>query len=128
MISLSEISKIESKIDFPPVIVDQTNCRISDIIRKNQAGEQVMGVKNLQFDYRFDDKNADFEKVNPFSGLNFDLDDVITLAERTGQAVTDLQNRQGELKAQIDQARSEEPAFAAPAPQAPAAPAAPATT
>lgn len=126
MISLSEISKIESNIDFPPVIVDQTNCRISDIIRKNQAGEQVMGVKNLQFDYRFDDKNADFEKVNPFSGLNFDLDDVITLAERTGHAVTDLQNRQGEIKAQLDKAKSEEPTPAAPV--APAAPASPVTT
>lgn len=94
------LEKFKPSVKFPPVVVEQTNFRISDIIRKNQAGQQVLGVKNLQFDYHNGEKNPDFEKVNPFNNMGFDLDDVITLAERNGRAVTDLQNRLGELQAQ----------------------------
>lgn len=120
----------EPGVNYPPVIVEQTNFRISDIIRKNQAGQQVLGVKNLQFDFHAGDKNPDFETVNPFNNMGFDLDDVITLAERNGRAVTDLQNRLGELKVQqLDNSKdTDSPTVAAPAaaPQGaqPAAPAA----
>lgn len=120
----------EPGVKYPPVVVEQTNFHISDIIRKNQAGQQVLGVKNLQFDFHNGDKNPDFEKVNPFSDMGFDLDDVIQLAERNGRAVTDLQNRLGELQAQtLDKSKDvESPTQAAPAaaPQGaqPAAPAA----
>lgn len=63
-----DIVKNDKKIsDFPPVVVDQTNVRISDIIRRNLAGEQVLGTTKLQFDYLGSEvENASFD-VNPFS-------------------------------------------------------------
>lgn len=93
-------------VKYPAVIVEQTNFRISDIIRKNQAGQQVLGVKNLQFDYHNGDKNINFEKVNPFSDMGFDLDDIIVLAERNGKTVTELQNKMGEIRADLDKAKN----------------------
>ena len=116
--------KIDKMSDFPKVTVDQTNFRISDIIKRNLAGEQVMGNNNLSYDYENTSKSPDFDTVNPFSDMGFDLDDVIRLAHINGQKVTDLQNRQGELKQALDKAKQEEAAAAAAA-AAPAAPAAP---
>ena len=83
---------------YPAVVVDQTNFRISDIIKRNLAGEQVMGNQNLGYDYTNETKDYDPEKVNPFNDMGFDLDNVIRLAKENGQQVSDLQNRQGELK------------------------------
>lgn len=118
LIALSKPSVITG---FPKVTVDQTNFRISDVIKRNLAGEQVMGNKNLSFDYEDSSKNPDYDRVNPFSDMGFDLDDVIRLANETGQRVTDLQNRQGELKQALDKAKKEEEAAAAAAPvQSPA--------
>lgn len=126
--ALDKLSKPDKITDFPKVTVDQTNFRISDIIKRNLAGEQVMGNQNLQYDYESTSQAPDFETVNPFSDMGFNLDDVIFLANKNGQRVTDLQNRQGELKAALDKAKAEEAAaFAASAASAaPAAPAAPA--
>lgn len=116
---LDRLSHIEKITDFPKVSVDQTNFRISDIIKRNLAGEQVLGNQNLQYDYESSSKEPDFDNVNPFSDMGFDLDDVIRLARINGQKVTDLQNRQGEIKAALDKAKAEELAStvnAAPAP------------
>lgn len=93
---------------YPAVVVEQTNCRISEIIRRNQAGQQVLGQKNLQFDYHGDTKNKDCYTVNPFSDIGFNLDDVIILAERKGREVTELENRLGELKADLDKSKNTE--------------------
>lgn len=93
---------------FPKVTVDQTNFRISQVIKRNLAGEQVMGNNNLQFDFEDGSKSPDYDKVNPFSDMGFDLDDVIALAHSNGQQVSELQNRQGELKQALDQAKQEE--------------------
>lgn len=98
----------EGITDFPSVVVDQTNVRISDIIKRNLAGEQVLGNQNLSYDYTSENQNYDPEKVNPFNDIGFNLDDVIVLAQKNGQQVTDLQNRLGELKRQLDQAKQEE--------------------
>lgn len=104
-----EISALYApKTVYPPVVVEQTNCRISEIIRRNQAGQQVLGQKNLQFDYHGDTKNKDCYTVNPFSDIGFNLDDVILLAERKGREVTELQNRLGELKADLDKSKNVE--------------------
>lgn len=94
--------------DFPAVTVDQRNYRISEIIRRNLAGEQVLGNNNLSYDYTNADQNYDPEKINPFNKPGFDLDDVIVLARENGQRVTDLQNQYGELKLALDKARKEE--------------------
>lgn len=109
--------------DFPKVTVDQTNFRIGDIIKRNLAGEQVMGDTHMSYDYENSSDDPNFDKVNPFSDMGFNLDDVITLAHQTSQQVTDLQNRQGELKASLDKAKKEQeevtkvtPEPAAPAP------------
>lgn len=104
---LDKIEKPSLIKGFPKVTVDQTNFRISDVIKRNLAGEQVLGNKNLSFDYEDSSKVPDFEKVNPFSDMGFDLDDVISLAHKTGQQVSDLQNRQGEIKAALDKAKQE---------------------
>ena len=51
-ISNLDIVKNDVKIgNFPPVAVEQTNVRISDIIRRNLAGEQVLGTTKLAYDY-----------------------------------------------------------------------------
>lgn len=105
---LTKIEKPAQIKGFPKVTVDQTNFRISDIIKRNLAGEQVLGNNNLNFDYEDASKVADFERVNPFSDIGFDLDDVIRLAHQTSRQVTDLQNRQGELKQSLDKAMQEE--------------------
>lgn len=106
--ALDKLSQVSDKITgFPPVVVDQSNFHISDIIRRNLAGEQVMGNTNLQYDFE-SAEGADYDRVNPFVDMGFDLDDVIRLANENGKRVTDLQNRQGELKQQLDQALSEE--------------------
>lgn len=108
--ALDKLSQVSEKIkDFPAVVVDQSNFHISDIIKRNLAGEQVMGNTNLQYDFESVDA-ADYDRVNPFADMGFDLDDVIRLANENGQRVTDLQNRQGELKQQLDKALSEEAA------------------
>lgn len=118
------VSKDEALSNFPAVKVDQRNFRISEIIRRNQAGEQVMGDNHMVFDFTSSDKNPDLEKVNPFNDIGFDLDDVIKLAQRNGQRVTDLQNYAGELKAALDKAKKEEQEkVSAPAPAPAPAPA-----
>lgn len=107
----SALQSIEKPVvikGFPKVTVDQTNFRISQVIKRNIAGEQVMGNNNLSFDFEDSSKEPDYDKVNPFSDIGFDLDDVIALAHKTGQQVSDLQNRQGELKQALDQAKQEE--------------------
>lgn len=103
--ALAALEKPKGIIGFPKVVVDQTNFRISDIIKRNLAGEQVMGNQNLSYDYQNGSKEYDPEKLNPFNDIGFDLDDVIRLAKSNGQQVTDLQNRLGELKQQLDQAK-----------------------
>lgn len=113
----------EGMKDFPPVVVDQTNFRISDIIKRNLAGEQVMGNQNLNYDYTNESQKYDPEKVNPFNDLGFNLDDVIMLAEKTGQQVVELQNRQGELQRALDQAKKiEQEKKTVEAPKAPETP------
>ena len=96
------------EIKFPPVVVDQTNFRISEIIKRNKAGEQVLGDKNMQYDFDYRDE-ANFEKVNPLADFGFDLDDVIHLADKNAVKVTDLQNRLGELKLDLDTSKEDEP-------------------
>lgn len=115
---LDKLEKPEGIKDFPPVVVDQTNARIGDVIRRSLSGEQILGNNNLSFDYRSDSKNPNFERVNPFVDMGFDLDDVIALARRTGQQVSELMNRQSELKASLDEAKQQ----AQPEVQAPDAP------
>lgn len=102
------VSLNEPLSNFPAVKVDQRNFRISEIIRRNQAGEQVMGDNHMVFDFSSSDNNPDLEKVNPFNDIGFDLDDVIKLANSNGKRVTDLQNYAGELKAALDKAKKEE--------------------
>lgn len=104
---LDKLSKPKVITGFPPVVVDQTNFRISDIIKRNLAGEQVMGHQDLSYDYENTSKDPDFDNVNPFSDMGFNLDDVILLANKTSKQVTDLQNKQGELKAELDKAKKE---------------------
>lgn len=82
--------------DFPAVVVDQTNVHISDIIRRNLAGEQVLGTTKLAYDYAGTEQHTDME-VNPFNTLGFDLDDTIILADRVGVQIADLQDRSGKL-------------------------------
>lgn len=106
--SLDLAAKKEGIKGYPKVVVDQTNFRISDIIKRNLAGEQVMGNQNLGYDYMSDSPNPNTDKVNPFSDIGFDLDSVIMLAKETGQQVTELQNRQGEIKAALDKAKQVE--------------------
>lgn len=84
------ISTMEEGISgFPEVVVDQTNVRISDIIRRNLAGEQVLGTTKLAYDFLGTEefKNMD---VNPFNTLDFDLDDTIRLADKVGMQISDL--------------------------------------
>lgn len=100
---LDHCQKIDKICDFPQVVVDQSNFRVGDIIRRNLAGEQVLGQNNLQYDFNPD--KPDFDKLNPFNDMGFNLDDVIMLAHRNGQQVTDLQNRLGELKQELDQSK-----------------------
>lgn len=121
---LAVISKDQMISKFPKVVVDQTNFRISDIIKRNLAGEQILGVKNLSYDFESSDQEPDFETVNPFNGLDFDLDDLITFANVNQRKIADLQNRLGEIKADLDKSKKEVPAVPA-APAAPVAPAAP---
>lgn len=88
-------------IKFPPVQIDQTNFRISDVIKRNRAGEQVLGHTNLQYDFDYKDQ-ANFEKVNPFNTLGMDLDDILQVAKDNNSAVLDLQNKLGEFDARLD--------------------------
>lgn len=100
---LSNISidgKFKAITDFPPVVVDQTNFRISDVIKRNRAGEQVLGHTNMQYDFDYKDK-ANYDTINPFNALGFDLDDVIVVAKDNNKAVLDLQNNLGEISSQI---------------------------
>lgn len=107
-ISLADIvAQSEGIKGFPKVVVDQTNVRISDIIKRNLAGEQILGETHLSYDYTNSDQKYDPEKVNPFSRMGFDLDDVIQLAAQTGQQISDLQNQYGELKAKAIAAQKE---------------------
>lgn len=85
---------------FPKVVVDQTNVRISDMIRRNLAGEQVFGNNNLAFDYTGDQDPKAGIKVNPFNNMGFDLDDVIKLANDNGKTIQELQDRKGSLDAE----------------------------
>ncbi len=82
--------------DFPEVVVDQTNVRISDIIRRNLAGEQVLGTTKLAYDYLGTEQFTSME-VNPFNNIGFDLDDMIVLAEKVGKRIDELQDQKGRL-------------------------------
>lgn len=106
--SLDLAAKVEGIKGFPKVVVDQTNFRIGDIIKRNLAGEQVMGNQNLNYDYTNESQKYDPEKVNPFNDIGFDLDDVVVLAKSNGIQVTELQNRAGELKSELDKAKQVE--------------------
>lgn len=106
--SLDLAAKVEGIKGYPKVVVDQTNFRIGDIIKRNLAGEQVMGNQNLNYDYTNESQNYDPEKVNPFNDIGFDLDDVVVLAKSNGIQVTELQNRAGELKSELDKAKQVE--------------------
>lgn len=116
--ALDHLEKPEGISDFPPVVVDQTNARIGDVIRRSLSGEQILGNNNLSFDYRSDSLNPNYEKVNPFNDMGFDLDDVILLARKNGQQVQELLNKQSEIKASLDEAQQQ----ASPDVQAPDAP------
>lgn len=97
-ISNAEIVKNGSpSVKFPKVVVDQTNVRISDLIRRNLAGEQVFGNTHLAFDYSGEEDPKAGIKVNPFNNIGFDLDDVIKLANENGKTIQDLQDRKGAL-------------------------------
>ena len=74
--ALAALDKPKGITGFPAVVVDQTNCRISEVIKRNLAGEQVMGNNNQSYDYTNESKDYDPEKVNPFNDMGFDLDDV----------------------------------------------------
>lgn len=103
-LSNSEIVKNDKKIsDFPPVVVDQTNVHISDIIKRNLAGEQVLGTTKLSYDYLGGENEPSSFEVNPFSDPGFDLDDMIVLADKVGMRITDLQDRKGKLDQAIAQ-------------------------
>lgn len=92
-----DIVKNDKKIeDFPAVAVEQTNFRISDIIRRNLAGEQVMGTTKLAYDYLGTEEFTSME-VNPFNNPGFDLDDMILLAEKVGKRIDELQDQKGRL-------------------------------
>lgn len=86
--------------DFPPVAVEQTNYRISDIIRRNLAGEQVSGTTKIAFDFLGDEKNVN-AKVNPFSRMGFDLDDLIVEAAKVGKTISDLQDEKGRIDKEL---------------------------
>ena len=89
-------------IGFPPVVIDQTNVRISEVIKRNRAGEQILGHINMQYDFDYKDK-ANYDSINPFNALGFDLDDVIVVAKDNNKAVLDLQNNLGEINSQLAQ-------------------------
>lgn len=95
-------------IDFPPVVIDQTNFRISDVIKRNRAGEQVLGHTNLQYDFDYKD-TANFDKINPFNTLGMDLDDILQVAKDNNAAVIDLQNKLGEFDARLDTSKDVKP-------------------
>lgn len=86
--------------DFPEVAVEQTNVRISDIIRRNLAGEQVLGTTKLAYDYLGTEQFTSME-VNPFNRMDFDLDDVILLADRLDTFVNHLQDEKGRLDKEL---------------------------
>ena len=94
------VAKSKPLKGYPKVAVDQTNVRISDIIRRNLAGEQVMGTTKLAYDYL---GNEEFKsmQVNPFNTLDFDLDDLIRLAAENGRTIDELQTRRGEIDAEM---------------------------
>lgn len=97
------ISQNEKGISgFPEVPVDQTNVRISDIIRRNLAGEQVLGTTKLAYDFLGTEEFMSME-VNPFNTLDFDLDDTIRLADKVGMQISDLTSE----KATLDKALQE---------------------
>lgn len=102
---LDKLAKPIGLTDFPKVVVDQTNYHIGDIIRRNLAGEQVLGNQNLAYDYELSDKTPS-DKVNPFSDMGFDLDDVIRVAKENGLTIAEMQNRIGEFKAELDKSKS----------------------
>lgn len=119
------VAKCKPFKGFPKVAVDQTNVRISDIIRRNLAGEQVMGTTKLAYDYLGTEEFKDM-KVNPFNTLDFDLDDLIRLAAENGRRIDELQTRAGELDAEKAKLLSETRAKETP-PVDPAAPSEPST-
>lgn len=86
--------------DFPEVAVEQTNVRISDIIRRNLAGEQVLGTTKLAYDYLGTEQFTSME-VNPFNRMDFDLDDVILLADRLDTQIIHLQDEKGRLDKEL---------------------------
>lgn len=102
---LEKLAKPIGLTDFPKVVVDQTNYHIGDIIRRNLAGEQVLGNQNLAYDFELSDKNPS-DRVNPFSDMGFDLDDVIRVARENGLSIAEMQNRIGEFKAELDKSKS----------------------
>lgn len=106
MISNLDIVKNDKKISgFPKVAVDQTNVRISDIIRRNLAGEQVLGTTKLAYDYLGTEEFKTMD-VNPFNNPGFDLDDLVILAERVGVSISDLQNRKGQIDKELAEAKA----------------------
>lgn len=86
--------------NFPEVAVEQTNVRISDIIRRNLAGEQVLGTTKLAYDYLGTEQFTSMN-VNPFNTIDFDLDDVILLADRLDTQITNLQDEKGRLDKEL---------------------------
>lgn len=99
-ISCYDIVKNDKLIgDFPAVVVEQTNVRISDIIKRNLAGEQVLGTTKLAYDYLGTEEFTSME-VNPFNNMGFDLDDMILLADKVGKRIDELQDQKGRLDQQ----------------------------
>lgn len=91
---------------FPEVAVDQTNVRISDIIRRNLAGEQVLGTTKLAYDYLGTEQFTSMD-VNPFNTMDFDLDDSIRLADKVGATISDLTSEQTKINSQLKDKLSE---------------------
>lgn len=105
-ISNFDIVKNDKKIgNFPVVVVDQTNVRISDIIKRNLAGEQVMGTNKLAFDYMGTEEFTSM-KVNPFNTIGFDLDDLIQVASENGLTISDLRDKKGRLDKALLEAKA----------------------
>lgn len=100
-----DLSKSKQLPKYPKTPVDQTNVRISDIIRRNLAGEQVMGNTNIAFDYLGTEEFTSME-VNPFNNPGFDLDDVILLADKVGKTITELQDDKGRLDKEVVEAKA----------------------
>lgn len=99
-ISNIDIVKKDKPIgDFPPVVVEQTNVRISDIIKRNLAGEQVLGTTKLAYDYLGTEEFQTMD-VNPFNTMGFDLDDLVLLADKVGKRIDELQDQKGRLDQQ----------------------------